>query len=89
MLKLILPKFLVNHFDLVKNTRNGEVMHLYFEERNVTPNEVANRLLIVHGFHKELTIQDFPLRVYTVYHHVKRSRWLDKNSKEIVKKTGI
>lgn len=82
----MLPKFLVNHFDLVKNTKKGEVMHLYFEEGNSIPKEETNRILIGHGFHKELTIQDFPLRGNTVYLHIKRRRWLDKTSKEIVQR---
>ncbi|WP_170234460.1 hypothetical protein [Bizionia saleffrena] len=37
-------------------------MHLYFEERNVVPKEEKSKILIAHGFHKEVTIQDFPLR---------------------------
>lgn len=86
LLKLILPEFLINHFDLVKNTKSGEVMHLYFEERNVAPAEESERQLIAHGFHKEVTIQDFPLRGNTVYLHVKRRRWLDKVSKEVVQR---
>ena len=84
LLKLILPEFLINHFDLVKNTKNGEVMHLYFEERNQRPKEESTRILIAHGFHKEVTIQDFPLRGNTVYLHVKRRRWLDKKTKQVV-----
>lgn len=86
LLKLILPEFLINHFDLVKKTKNGEVMHLYFEERNVIPKEEESRILIAHGFHKEVTIQDFPLRGNTVYLHVKRRRWLDKTTKEVVQR---
>jgi len=86
LLKLILPEFLINHFTLVKNTKNGEVMHLYFEEQNTPPKEAHNRSLIAHGFHKEATIQDFPLRGNTVYLHVKRRRWLDKNTKEVVQR---
>lgn len=86
LLKLILPEFLINHFDLVKNTKNGEVMHLYFEERNTPPKEQVSRVLIAHGFHKEVTIQDFPLRGNTVYLHVKRRRWLDKTTKEVVQR---
>ena len=89
LLKLILPEFLINHFDLVKNTKNGEVMHLYFEERNTPPKEQASRVLIAHGFHKEVTIQDFPLRGNTVYLHVKRRRWLDKTTKEVVQRDWI
>ncbi|WP_342662769.1 ISAon1 family transposase N-terminal region protein [Gelidibacter mesophilus] len=86
LLKLILPEFLIDHFDLVKNTKNGEVMHLYFEERNTPPKEQTSRVLIAHGFHKEVTIQDFPLRGNTVYLHVKRRRWLDKTTKEVVQR---
>jgi len=86
LLKLILPEFLINHFDLIKNTKNGEVMHLYFEERNVVPKEEKSKILIAHGFHKEVTIQDFPLRGNTVYLHVKRRRWLDKNTKQVVQR---
>ncbi len=86
LLKLILPEFLINHFDLVNNTKNGEVMHLYFEDQKVVPKEEVNRTLIAHGFHKEVTIQDFPLRGNTVYLHVKRRRWLDKATKEVVQR---
>lgn len=86
LLKLILPEFLINHFDLVKNTKNGEVMHLYFEERKTVPKEEVSRTLIAHGFHKEVTIQDFPLRGNTVYFHVKRRRWLDKATNEVVQR---
>ena len=86
LLKLILPEFLINHFYLVNNTKNDEVMHLYFEERNTTPREESTRILIAHGFHKEVTIQDFPLRGNTVYLHVKRRRWLDKTTREVVQR---
>jgi UDP-2,3-diacylglucosamine pyrophosphatase LpxH len=86
LLKLILPEFLINHFDLIKNTKNGEVMHLYFEERNVIPKEEKSKMLVAHGFHKEVTIQDFPLRGNTVYLHVKRRRWLDKNTNQVVQR---
>lgn len=86
LLKLILPEFLINHFDLVKSTKSGEVMHLYFEERNIPPKEQVPKVLIAHGFHKEVTIQDFPLRGNTVYLHVKRRRWLDKTTKGVVQR---
>ncbi|OWK97933.1 transposase [Kaistella haifensis DSM 19056] len=80
LLKHILPEFLIEHFDLTKQTTEGEVMHLYFEEKNNPPKEVSNRILTAHGFHKEITIQDFPLRGNAVYLHIKRRRWLDKNT---------
>jgi len=42
--------------------------------------------LIAHGFHNEITIQDFPLRGKTVLLHIKRRRWFDKTSKKIVQR---
>lgn len=81
LLKLILPEFLILHFDLVRHAKNGEVMHLYFEKRNNIPKEETNRELIVHGFHKQATIQDFSIRKNTVCLHVKHRRWLDKVTK--------
>ena len=86
LLKHILPEFLIEHFDLTKQTTEGEVMHLYFEEKNNPPKEVSNRILTAHGFHNEITIQDFPLRGNAVYLHIKRRRWLDKNTKQIVQR---
>ena len=84
LLKLILPEFLVDYFDLVKTEKKNEVMHLYFEEQNVIPIQENHRILISHGFYNEITIQDFPLRGNSVYLHVKRRRWLDKSTREVI-----
>lgn len=69
---------------LVTNPKNDELIHLYFEERNTPPQEKTSRILIAHGFHKELTIQGFPLRGNTVYLPRKTSRWLEKATGEVV-----
>lgn len=61
-------------------------MHLYFEERHVVPEEFKHLTLVSHGFHKEVTVQDFPLRGNKVYLHVKRRRRMDKARKEIVQR---
>lgn len=86
VLKLFLPEMLVDHFDLKRHLHQNEVLHLYFEERNIVPKEVKDRILVAHGFHKEITIQDFPLRGNTVYLHIKRRRWLDKQTKKIAQR---
>ncbi len=87
LIKLVLPQFLVDHFDLIKSKKeNEEVLHLYFEEVNTPPKEEISRVLIAHGFHKEVTIQDFPLCGNTVYLHVKRRRWLDRTTKEVIQR---
>ena len=86
LLKLLLPELLVTHFDITNHSIEQETVHLYFEEKKDRPKEESNRTLIAHGFHKQVTIQDFPLRGNTVYLHVKRRRWLDKTTKQVVQR---
>lgn len=76
----------MENFDLTKSKKEREVLHLYFEERNTPPQEPSTRLVVSKGFHKEVTIQDFPLRGNTVYLHVKRRRWTDKDTGQIVQR---
>ena len=86
LLKLILPELLITHFNITNHTTVQGDLHLYFEEKKDTPKEEQHRILIAHGFHKEITIQDFPLRGKEVYLHIKRRRWLDKNNKKVVQR---
>ena len=86
LLKLLLPELLVTHFNVTKYQKTKEVLHLYFEEKSDTPKEEKHRILVSHGFHKELTIQDFPVRGKNVFLHIKRRRWKDKASGKLVQR---
>ncbi|OAB29563.1 transposase [Flavobacterium fryxellicola] len=86
LLKLILPELIVDHFDLVNTKLEQEKMHLFFEEKSTSPKEYNNRQLISKGFLNEITIQDFPLRGKFVYLHIKKRRWTDKLSQEIIQR---
>jgi len=86
LLKLVLPELLITHFDIIKHQTKDKVLHLHFEEKIDISQEFSSRMIISHGFHKEITIQDFPLRGKDVYLHIKRRRWLDKNTKEVVQR---
>lgn len=86
LLKLFLPDLLVEHFELTRSSQESETLHLYFEEINKPPVEHANRVLISKGFHEEITIQDFPLRGKHVYLHIKRRRWTDKETNQIIQR---
>lgn len=86
LLKVLLPEFLITHFDIVNYQTKDNLLHLYFEEKKGIPKEFSCELVISHGFHKEITIQDFPIRGKQVYLHIKRRRWLIKPSKEVVQR---
>ncbi|WP_142786504.1 ISAon1 family transposase N-terminal region protein [Changchengzhania lutea] len=86
LLKLILPELLITHFDITNHEVENGVLHFYFEEKKESPKEENERILIAHGFHKEIAIQDFPLRGKNVYLHIKRRRWLDETTKRVAQR---
>ncbi|MCM4169694.1 hypothetical protein KCTC52924_02292 [Arenibacter antarcticus] len=86
LLKLILPELLITHFKLVSHKTEDGTLHLYFEEKEDSPKEEKHRILIGHGFHKEIVVQDFPLRGKSVFLHIKRRRWLDKATRQAVQR---
>jgi hypothetical protein len=86
LLKLILPEILIEHFEIEKTEKKSEQLHLFFVEKNKVPEEFQKRILISKGFHPEITIQDFPLRGKFVFLHIKRRRWTDKVTNEIVQR---
>ena len=83
MMELMLPLFLVDHFEIVKVERSS-VIHIYLEEQDKLPESYKREEFVSHGFHKEAKIKDFPIRGKQVLLHVKRRRWKDKKSSEIV-----
>ena len=85
LLELILPDFIVNNFTFLKSVSNEENLHLYFEEIN-DKTVFKERDVESKGFHKEITIEDFPLRGKLVYFHLKRRRWRDKKTKKTLQR---
>lgn len=86
LLRLILPEFLIENFNLTSFKNSEENLHLYFQEKATVPKEFASVELISKGFLDEITIQDFPLRGKFVYLHIKRRRWTSKTTSEIIKR---
>ena len=86
ILSLFLPEVLVDNFKLIKHEKEAEVLHLYFEELIDKPKEYMSLKLHSKGFHKEITIQDFPIRGLQVYLHIKRRRWIDIQRNKVVER---
>lgn len=86
LLGLLLPSFIVNHFTFIRSDSSDEDhLHLFFEEKNdVTM--FRDRAVESKGFHKEIIIEDFPLRGKLVYLHIKRRRWRDIETKETLQR---
>lgn len=86
LLQLLLPKILVDYFTFTTHKKEGETLHLYFEELKDTPKEYVDLKLHSKGFYQEITVQDFPLRGLPVYLHIKRRKWIDLSSNKVVER---
>lgn len=86
LLKLLLPEFLVKHFEVIKFEEIDKTLHLSFEEKNTTPKEFSSLTLQSKGFLPEIIVDDFPLRGRTVKLHIKRRRWTEVKSGNIVQR---
>jgi len=84
LLKLFLPDLLFTYFDLVKQEKKEDSIHLYFEEYNDSSFIEANIKVHSKGFYQQSTVQDFPIRGKSVYLHIKRRKWMNIETKEIL-----
>lgn len=86
ILKQLLPEYLVEYFDIRRTREENEVLHIDFEEKNIIPDEFSNRSYNSKGFLPSITIEDFPLRGRAVRLHIKRRRWNDTVTGEILQR---
>jgi hypothetical protein len=83
-ISLLLPEGLLSYFNLSHYTISGQEVCLYLDENNEVPDEYRNDKLQSKGFFDEITVQDFPLRGKAVFLHIRRRRWLNQTTGEIV-----
>ena len=84
LMKLILPEFLVDYFEITKVEQLSSRVDIYLEENNDKPEDLKTLPLISHGFYKQSVIRDFPIRGKQVYLYIRRRRWLNTETKEVV-----
>jgi hypothetical protein len=84
LLSLILPAGLLDYFE-IKSIRDIKIGYeVLLEEKADIPVEYINEAMRCHGFYPEQTIHDFPLRGKVFDLIVKRRRWLNTSTKEVV-----
>lgn len=84
LLKILLPNYIIDYFELTVIEQKEETLHLYLEEINKTPIEYSQYKLQSKGFFEPITVQDFPIREYKVFLHIKRRRWLNLSTNKAV-----
>ena len=84
LLRAILPDVLIDNFDVANFEKSDLRFDIWLDEKKVQMREdKSNSSVISHGFGEYHTIQDFPLRGRATYLHVRKRKWLDKDTGEI------
>lgn len=86
LIALTLPEGLPDFFELTSVKKEEGVFCLYLEEKNIIPME--HRASGVHskGFHAEVRVSDFPIRGKKVLLCIKKRRWENIHTGEIVQR---
>lgn len=83
LLRLLLPDFILENFELKSARKAGDVLHIDLEELNAIPEVFEQDKLESKGFFPTITVQDFPIRGHQVFFHIKRRRWLNHSSGKV------
>lgn len=84
LLRAILPDVLIDNFDVVNFEKGDTRFDIWLDEKKVQMREDKKKdSVISHGFGEYHTIQDYPIRGRATYLHVRKRKWLDKNTGEI------
>lgn len=89
LLETIFPGVIVENFDIVsiQHYPKEEEMHIHLDKKKSIPVEFSSRRVVFNGFTAAKKIQDYPIRGNAVYLHVRRRKWLDTETNEILTKT--
>lgn len=83
LVSLFLPDGLLDHFVVVK-TENSESLTIYLEEKNSPPQGDNEDKFTSKGFYDSITIQDFPIRRKACYLHIRRRKWINERTGNLV-----
>ncbi|MBR5456515.1 MAG: transposase family protein [Bacteroidaceae bacterium] len=84
LLRAILPDVLIDNFDVVNYEKTDTRFDIWLDEKKVMMREDKKcSNVISHGFGEYHSIQDFPIRGRATYLHVRKRKWLDKDTGEI------
>ena len=84
LLRAILPDVLIDNFDVVNYEKTDTRFDIWLDEKKVMMREDKKYCNVIsHGFGEYRVIQDFPIRGRATFLHVRKRKWLDKDTGEI------
>lgn len=86
LLRIFLPEIICDNFEVTRmeDSPSEKRLDIYMDERKEFPFEYRSSPLVSNGFTDYTTLQDFPIKGKGVYLHLRRRKWLDKKTGEII-----
>ncbi|MBC8988443.1 transposase [Pedobacter sp. N36a] len=84
LISLLLPEGILDYFELTQVEKEGKMLNIYLEEKNIASDCYLSKDLESKGFFPEVSIQDFPIRGQKVALCIKRRRWTVKDTNGII-----
>lgn len=78
--RIILPEEIIDNFDIVAIEEKSGVLHILLDEQAVYPEGYTSDTLSPNGFLPSSSIFDFPIRDRKVVLHLRRRRWIEKDT---------
>lgn len=78
--RFILPEEIIDNFDIVGIEEKSGVLHIRLDEQAVLPSGYTSETLSPNGFFPSSRVYDFPIRDRKVVLHIRRRRWLEKDT---------
>lgn len=87
LLQELLPKELFNYFEIISVKVDEHQILVFLDECNIYPENYKGKTLLSKGFTPATIVQDFPIRNKAVYLHIRRRKWLVKETSQIISNT--
>ena len=75
---------MIDYFSITSIKEDGEILTIKLDERNLIPEEHKTKRLESKGFCSPGRIEDFPIREYKVYLCIRRRKWKDIDTGQVV-----
>jgi hypothetical protein len=78
--RYILPEEIIDNFDIVDIEEKTSVLHIRLDEQPVLPAGYTAERVSPNGFFPSSSVYDFPIRDRKVVLHIRRRRWVEKDT---------
>jgi len=78
--RYILPEEIIDNFDIVGIEEKSSVLHIQLDEQAILPTGYTSDTISSNGFFPSSSVYDFPIRDRKVVLHIRRRRWVEKDT---------